>query len=262
MRTGQRAGTGPRVRCATRERRMRGRPAPGRAPPRPVGLNSRLVWRGCRRRRACRVCRFLLVWRRRFPCTRRHLCGPAVGKEPTRNYCIYQQYFCNAATTTLGFPINRTSPFSAGSIGPSGVQRLGCAVARRAIPAPAPFEKDDVQVRSPMLGDPFELGDVRHPCETDAPLPSDCAHIHWQLKLHSSEGHRCSIDGLGTSARGTAPAGLSTPCPWRRSPSIQRRCGQGVGNPTSTQRVARHQVAREPVQATREPVGQLEQGYF
>ena len=50
--TGQRAGMAPRLRCATRERRMRGRPAPGRAPPRPVGLNSMLVCRGWRRRRA------------------------------------------------------------------------------------------------------------------------------------------------------------------------------------------------------------------
>ena len=59
----------PRLRCATRERRVRGRPAPGRAPPRPAGLNSMLVWRGWRRRRAFRGFRFLVSGGRRFACT-------------------------------------------------------------------------------------------------------------------------------------------------------------------------------------------------
>ncbi len=59
----------PRLRCATRERRVRGRPAPGRAPPRPAGLNSRLVCRDWRRRRACRGRRLPAFRGRRFPCT-------------------------------------------------------------------------------------------------------------------------------------------------------------------------------------------------
>ncbi len=43
-------GTLPRARCGTRERRVRGRPAPGRAPPRPRGgRNSMLAWRDRRR---------------------------------------------------------------------------------------------------------------------------------------------------------------------------------------------------------------------
>ena len=48
-RTGQWPGTPPRGRCGTRDRRTRGRPAPGRAPPRPRGPNSMLAWRGRRR---------------------------------------------------------------------------------------------------------------------------------------------------------------------------------------------------------------------
>ena len=39
-----------RVRCGTRDFRTLGRPAPGRAPPRPDGRNSNVVWRGSWRR--------------------------------------------------------------------------------------------------------------------------------------------------------------------------------------------------------------------
>ena len=117
MRTGQRAGTGPRLRCATRERRMRGRPAPGRAPPRPVGLNSMLVCRGCRRRRACRGRRLLLVRRRRFPCTRRHLCGPAFGEEATPKYCICQQYSGQKRVPGPWVPLTEHRPFQPRRVG-------------------------------------------------------------------------------------------------------------------------------------------------
>ena len=51
IRTGQCPGMRSRVRCGMRERYLRGRPAPGRAPPRPVGLNAKVVCLGSLRRR-------------------------------------------------------------------------------------------------------------------------------------------------------------------------------------------------------------------
>ena len=48
--TGQRPGIASRVRCGTRDFRTRLRPAPGRAPPRPVGRNSNVVCLGSWRR--------------------------------------------------------------------------------------------------------------------------------------------------------------------------------------------------------------------
>ena len=109
---------------------MRGRPAPGRAPPRPTGLNSMLVCRGWRRRRACRGRRLRVFRGRRFPCTRRHLCDPAFEKEATRNYCICQQYFCSSVTL-VGYcqhasesrprcPATEHRPFHAGQADQTG----------------------------------------------------------------------------------------------------------------------------------------------
>ena len=119
----------PRLRCATRERRMRGRPAPGRAPPRPVGLNSMLVCRGWWRRRACRGRRLRVFRGRRFPCTRRHLCDPAFEKEATRNYCICQQYFCSSVSSEQNIALfMRAKRTKRGTT-------IGCTVARRATSA-------------------------------------------------------------------------------------------------------------------------------
>ena len=83
----------PRLRCATRERRVRGRPAPGLAPPWPVGLEldaglSRLATPPDPARLGLSG-----VPGTTFPLHGGHRCGPALGGKATWNYCICQQYF-------------------------------------------------------------------------------------------------------------------------------------------------------------------------
>ena len=77
--TGQCRGMRSRGRCGTRDPGVfRGRPAPGRAPPRPVGLNARVVCFGSwRRLRGMGVTGG----------------GTATGGKSTPNNCICPQYF-------------------------------------------------------------------------------------------------------------------------------------------------------------------------
>jgi len=101
----------PRLRCATRERRVRGRPAPGRAPPRPAGLNSRLVCRGRRRRRTCRGFRFPVFGGRRFPCTRRHRGGYCIRGAGYPELLYMSTVFQESSTGSAASPPAEHRPF-------------------------------------------------------------------------------------------------------------------------------------------------------
>ena len=133
----------PRLRCATRERRLRGRPAPGRAPPRPVGLNSRLVCRGRRRRRTCRGRRLPVFRGRLFPCTRRHRGVLHSGNRLFRT-TVYANSIVGELPTSRPLPLKQNIALfiqihwgdCPAANGPSSV-----ATARR-----MPFEKGDVRV--------------------------------------------------------------------------------------------------------------------
>ena len=182
----------PRLRCATRERRVRGRPAPGRAPPRPAGLNSRLVWRGWRRRRTCRGRRLPVFRGRRFPCTRRHRGVLHSGNSLLRTTVYANSIMKHRRRSPAPSPFTGTSPFPCRRSG----QRPACERPGRACaawPCCAELEKGDV----PSAARPRPPS-VRRSVQSLAPPASA-----------PSPGNRRTPT--------TTPKGLSTLCPSRRS---------------------------------------------
>ena len=114
-----------------------------------------------------------------------------------------------------GFPANRTSPFSTWA----GTTARPTAFNRRRTCAgqhpPAVHEKGDVRLKS-----------VRQ----TRPLNRAMFGLAWERYAPATSWRRNRRPHVAPPL-----AGLSTPCPWCRSPfDPKRRCGQGVGNPTST----------------------------
>ena len=254
----------PRLRWATRERRMRGRPAPGRAPPRPVGLNSMVVWRGCRPVRV-RLDRRLLVFRgRRFPCTG----SPLWSCIRDRGYAkvLYMTtVFRITATDSLGLLRDRTSPFSNA---PCGAARLIAVRQRDARSQAAPGVGADRGPRGEHR--PFQ----RRHCRTTLARRMSLTRTHGN-GLCSVPRFRDvpSTDGSGSYSRpsvGTARVSPSATMRWPRPasgcsrtrgrlptcasgsrnwppPSIPYRCFHRCDSPTTAARSLRSGPLRNTV---------------
>ena len=156
-----------------------------------------------------------LDWRRRFPCTGGHLCGPAFGRQTTPNYCICKQYFSlQNGDRVLGPHRTEHRPFQPGRPGRLG--RPGPNRRRICAGQPRPRMNGRRSVADGPPDSPFESGDVLGP------------RVGSVTPLRRLGGAK---DVRAWHRR------------WRGCPRLvhgadpldpKRRCGQGVGNPTST----------------------------